>query len=645
MGKNILVVDNHPVMLKIMTNLLEKEKHHVVTAENGLAALDILTTFTPDIVFLDLVMPHIDGEKLCQIIRGVPKLKDVYIIILSAIVLEREIDINAFGANACIAKGPLNKMAQKVLLALEKSNQRSPAFLPDQIIGREDVFPRHITTELLSVKRHFEVILKSMGEGILEITPEGRIVYVNPAVISLINLPENKLLGSNFTDLFQETDRQRIKSYLAAMDTQPQTVNEEVSLIMNSKQISLRLLPILDKEDQPIIIILNDLSERKRMEAQFLQAQKMEAIGTLAGGIAHDFNNLLMVIQGNASLMLLNVDPSHPHHEMLTSIVKQVQSGSKLTNQLLGYARKGRYEVKPIQVNQLVEETSKAFGRTRKEITIHRELANDLFPIEGDLGQIEQVLMNLFVNAADAMPQGGDIFLKTINIPYGDIRGKLYNPKPGDYVLLTVTDTGMGMDPKTLDRIFEPFFTTKELGRGTGLGLASVYGIIKGHGGYVDVESEEGRGTTFKIYLPASNREIQKTIEVPDHIIKGTGTILLVDDEEMVLEVGERFLKVMGYQVLTAREGREAIEVYKKHRDTIDLVLLDIIMPNMKGGEVFDRLKEINPEVTVLLSSGYSIDGEASNILERGCSGFIQKPFDMNQLSQSIGALLKKNSI
>jgi PAS domain S-box-containing protein len=536
-------------------------------------------------------------------------------------------------------------MAQKVLLALEKSDQKSPAFLPGQIIGCEDVFPRQITTELLSIKKHFEVILKSMAEGVLEITPEGRIVYVNPAVISLINQPENKLLGSNFTDLFQETDRQRIKSYLAAMDTQPQTLDEEVSLITNSKQISLSLLPILDKEDKTIIIIFNDVSERKRMEAQFLQAQKMEAIGTLAGGIAHDFNNLLMVIQGNASLMLLNVDPSHPHHEMLMSIVKQVQSGSKLTNQLLGYARKGRYEVKPIQLNQLVEETSKAFGRTRKEITIHRELANDLFPIEGDLGQMEQVLMNLFVNAADAMPQGGDIFLKTINIPYGDIRGKLYNPKPGDYVLLTVTDTGIGMDPKTLDRIFEPFFTTKELGRGTGLGLASVYGIIKGHAGYVDVESEEGRGTIFRIYLPASKGEVQKTIIGQDHIIKGTGTILLIDDEEMVLEVGERFLKVMGYQVLTAREGREAIEVYKKHRDTIDLVLLDIIMPNMKGGEVFDRLKEINPEVKVLLSSGYSIDGEASKILERGCSGFIQKPFDMNQLSQSIGPLLKKNSI
>jgi signal transduction histidine kinase len=169
-----------------------------------------------------------------------------------------------------------------------------------------------------------------------------------------------------------------------------------------------------------------------------------------------------MVIQGNASLMLLNVDPSHAHHEMLLSIVKQVQSGSKLTNQLLGYARKGRYEVRPIQLNELVKETSNTFERTRKEIRIHRELANDLFPIEGDSGQIEQVLMNLFVNAADAMPQGGDIFLKTTNIPHRDIRDKLYDPKPGNYVLLTITDTGIGMDPKTLEHIFEPFFTTKD---------------------------------------------------------------------------------------------------------------------------------------------------------------------------------------
>jgi two-component system cell cycle sensor histidine kinase/response regulator CckA len=644
-GKKILVVDNHPVMLKFMADLLEKEKHHVVTAENGLAALDILNTFTPDVVFIDLIMPHISGEKLCEIIRSMPKLKDTYIIILSAVAAEGKINTSAFGANACITKGPFNKMRQHILLALEKSDQRPSAFVPGEILGREDIFPRRITTELLSIKRHFEVILNSMAEGILEITPEGRMVYANPGAVSLINLPENKLLGSNFTDLLQEADRLIIKDYLRAMGIQPQIMTEEVSLTINSKEISLSFLPVEDQEHKTIILILNDLSERKRMEAQFLQAQKMEAIGNLAGGIAHDFNNLLTIIQGNASLMLLDVDSSHPHYEMLLSIVKQVQSGSRLTKQLLGYARKGKYDVRPFQLNQLVEETSKTFGRTRKEITIHRELADDLFPIEGDIGQIEQILMNLLVNAADAMPTGGDIFLRTINIPHGDMKGKLYNPKPGDYVLLTVTDTGIGMDPKTLERIFEPFFTTKELGRGTGLGLASVYGIVKGHGGYIDVESKELRGTTFKTYLPASSGEVYKIIEAPEHIIKGTGTILLVDDEKEVLEVAEKLLKAMGYHVLTAWEGREAIEVYRKHRETIDLVLLDIIMPDMKGGEVFDRLKEINPEVKILLSSGYSIDGEATRILQRGGKGFIQKPFDIEQLSQSIRAILWNNSV
>jgi len=644
-GKKILVVDNHPVMLKFMADLLKKERHHVVTAENGLAAIDILNTFTPDVIFIDLIMPHISGDKLCEVIRRMPKLEDAYIIILSAVAAEGEINASAFGANACIAKGPFNKMRQHILSALEKSDQKPSAFLPGEIMGREDVFPRRITIELLSIKRHFEVILNSMAEGILEITPEGRIVYANPAAISSINLPENKLLGSNFTDVLQEADRLRIKDHLGAMGIQPQIMTKEVSLITNSKQISLSLLPVAEEEHKSIIIVINDLSERKRMEAQILQAQKMEAIGTLAGGIAHDFNNLLMVIQGNASLMLLDVDPSHPHYEMLSSIVKQVQSGSRLTNQLLGYARKGKYDVRSFQLNQLVEETSTTFGRTRKEITIHREPADDLFPIEGDIGQIEQILMNLLVNAADAMPAGGDIFLRTINIPHGDMKGKLYNPKPGDYILLTVADTGIGMDPKTVQHIFEPFFTTKELGRGTGLGLASVYGIVKGHGGYVDVESEKGQGTTFKIYLPASKEEVYNTIELPDNILKGTGTILLVDDEEAVLEVGEKLLKVMGYHVLTAREGREAIDVYKKHRETVDLVLLDIIMPNMKGGEVFDCLKEINPDIKVLLSSGYSIDGEASKILERGGKGFIQKPFHLERLSETIRAILGNNPV
>ena len=248
--------------------------------------------------------------------------------------------------------------------------------------------------------------------------------------------------------------------------------------------------------------------ERKKFEAQLQMSQKMETIGTLAGGIAHDFNNLLMGIQGNASLMLMNIDLHYPYYEMLKSIEKQIQSGAILTNKLLGYARKGRYEVKPTNLNRVVEETSRTFGRTRKQITIHKNLAEDLFAIEADKVQIEQVLLNLFINASDAMPGGGELYLETKNVTHKDMRNELYElykSKAGNYVKLTVRDTGKGMDEITMERIFDPFFTTKEMGRGTGLGLASVYGIIKTHGGYINVESKEKQGTTIKIYLPATD--------------------------------------------------------------------------------------------------------------------------------------------
>jgi len=228
-----------------------------------------------------------------------------------------------------------------------------------------------------------------------------------------------------------------------------------------------------------------------------------------------------------------------------------------------------------------------------------------------------------------------------MNVTHKDMRGKPYRAKPGKYVLLTVRDTGIGMDKRTMERIFEPFFTTKEMGRGTGLGLASVYGIIKAHGGYIDVSSKKGHGTTFEIYLPASEKKVIEEKEVPVEVLKGTETVLLVDDEDTVIEVGEQMLSKLGYKVLLARGGREALELYKKNQDKINMVLLDMIMPDMGGGETYDRIKETNPDIRVLLSSGYGIDGQATEILERGCDGFIQKPFNIEQLSQSIRNYLK----
>jgi len=382
--------------------------------------------------------------------------------------------------------------------------------------------------------------------------------------------------------------------------------------------------------------------EKERLEAQLVQARKIEAIGTLAGGIAHNFNNLLMTIQGNTSLMLLNIDSTHEHCERLKNIEKVIQNGAKLTGQLLGYAREGKFEVRTISLNRLVEETSETFAITKKDIRVHRGLSTDLYGINADQGQIDQVLLNLYVNAADAMPRGGDLYLKTFNVTHKELEGKAYMVKPGNYALLTVTDTGVGMDKKTMERVFDPFFTTKGLSKGTGLGLASVYGIIKTHEGYIDVHSKEGEGTTFKIYLPASKKEVITKQQLPEEISPGKETILFVDDEDMVTDVGNEMLKVLGHNTLIAKSGKEAIEALKKDKGNIDLVILDMIMPDMSGGETYDRIKEIDPDIKVLLSSGYSIDGQADEIIDRGCDAFIQKPFKIKELSMRIREVMDK---
>jgi two-component system, cell cycle sensor histidine kinase and response regulator CckA len=386
--------------------------------------------------------------------------------------------------------------------------------------------------------------------------------------------------------------------------------------------------------------VVMDVTEKELLEKQLQQAQKMEAIGTLAGGIAHDFNNLLMAMQGNTSLMLLDVDSSHPHYEKLKNIEQYVRRGAALTKQLLGFARGGKYEVRPTDLNELMMMSAKMFGRTKKEITIQSKYQQDLWTVEVDQGQIEQVLLNLYVNAWQAMPGGGKLFIQTENVILDETYAKLFKLAPGKFVKITLIDSGVGMDELTIQRIFDPFFTTKEMGRGTGLGLASAYGIIKNHGGIIYVYSEIGEGTAFNIYLPASEKEIIREKEPLEEILRATGTILLVDDEEMIIDVGRKMLEKLGCGVLIARNGKETFEVYEKNRDRIDIVILDMIMPGMGGGEIYDKLKEINPDIKVLLSSGYSINGRATEILDRGCNGFIQKPFDMKKLSRSIWKII-----
>jgi CheY-like chemotaxis protein len=342
--------------------------------------------------------------------------------------------------------------------------------------------------------------------------------------------------------------------------------------------------------------------------------------------------------------MLLDIKPNHSHYENIKLIERCIRSGAKLTQQLLGFARRGKYVVTPCNLNEIVNRTSLIFGHTRKEITIHIKQNEDLRTVNVDMGQIEQVLLNIYVNAWQAMPDGGDLYIETDNVTFDAqyTKKKLYHASPGKYVKISVTDNGTGMDKKTLKRIFEPFFTTRHMGTGTGLGLASAYGIIKNHKGIINCYSELGHGTTFNIYLPISLSEA-KTIEDKEISLNaslGNETILLVDDEKVVAQGCRQVIEALGSEVFVALGGKEAIKIYKEKQEKIDLVVLDMIMPNMSGSETYDRLKEINPEIKVLLSSGYSIRGQATDILKRGCNGFIQKPFNMEQLSHKIREVL-----
>jgi PAS domain S-box-containing protein len=380
--------------------------------------------------------------------------------------------------------------------------------------------------------------------------------------------------------------------------------------------------------------------EREDLQLQLAQAQKMEAIGTLAGGIAHDFNNILAGIMGGLALLELELGDGSGSQTDIQEMKALVNRGAALSKQLLGFARRGKYDLKPLDLTRVVAKTSAMYGRTRPDITMKLDFAPDLLAVLMDHSQVEQVLLNLFVNAGQAMPEGGQLSLRAEPAELGDEQGALLGVPPGLFVRLVVTDTGAGMDAKTMGRIFEPFFTTKGPGQGTGLGLASVYGIIKNHAGFIGVESEIGVGTTFTLLLPATQRPVTRD-ETPTVVVQhGTGTILVVDDEEQIVKVCARLLEKFGYEVLTAAGGKQALESVRRHGAKISLVLLDMTMPEMSGRQTYEAMQRIRPGIRVLLSSGNSVEEQAQALLDSGCNGFIQKPFDAGVLATKVRELL-----
>lgn len=492
------------------------------------------------------------------------------------------------------------------------------------------------TDMLIDSEKKIRLLFERTEHALFKLDKDGRIIESNPKF--------NETFG-NITKLCDIYISEKDNKTCLERAVSGNVVHVEENVVDrkgNKLTVMLSLYPDIapDGSIKCIDGYMIDITEKKRLEERLAQSQRMEAIGTLAGGIAHDFNNILQGILGYTSLLKMKISETDPIYKPLDVIEQSANKAASLTRQLLGFARGGKYITKPINLNTAVEDVLQIISRTfDASIEIKTSLANDLWAVEADQSQIEHMLMNICINARDAMPAGGILTIETVNHVFTE--RELSNLQAVDadtrkYVVIKVTDTGIGIPKDIQHRIFEPFFTTKEKGKGTGMGLAMVYGVVKNHNGFITVDSEIGKGTTFTIYLPATEKEVRADEIKLEKISYGKGTVLLVDDEDIVRNVGKAILENCGYKVIEAADGKEAVEVYKTKKDEIDVVILDIIMPKMGGKEAFERMKEINPDIKVLVSSGYSINSTAQEIINLGAKGFLQKPYNFSDLANKI---------
>jgi two-component system, cell cycle sensor histidine kinase and response regulator CckA len=533
--------------------------------------------------------------------------------------------------------------------------------LPDQdlmISTVQDVTSRKRAEDALAASEHkYRQIVELAHEGIWSIDAAGNTTFVNPRMAEMLGYEVDEMIGRNMFSFTDERGTEIARADLAlrrqGLAEQRETDFEFLHKDGDRVYIRLHTSPVLDERGlyQGSIGMIEDVTERRRAEAErkeleqrLFQAEKMEAIGNLAGGIAHDFNNMLNIVLGNASLLELDLPPSSPMLEAIHTIETACDRGAALTRQLLGFARRGRYEVRPVNAALLIDDVAKFVRPTfDRSITINTRTAGDTWTVVGDPNQLHQVLMNMAINSRDAMPNGGTLMLSASNAELAEAETRTQpGVRPGRYVLFTVADTGTGMSKETRERIFDPFFTTKAAGKGTGLGLASAYGIVQNHGGHIDVDTELGKGTTMRVYLPASDTGRPDTAEnSPTNPMRpGTATVLLVDDEQAVRDLGASALERLGYTVLLAGDGREGFETYRSHQAEIDLVILDMSMPVQGGNATAKQLLALNPECRILLATGYSADSEAADLLTRVTISFLQKPFRAGELADAVGQAL-----
>ncbi len=502
----------------------------------------------------------------------------------------------------------------------------------------------------------YREIIESIQEGYFETDLAGGITFCNQALLNIVGYDRKSLIGATFRDFTTPRTARAMRLVFGRVFQSGKDAKASHYEIYHKDGrtliIEFAAALIKDQQGQPSGFrgILRDVSEQvkaaekeRRLQAQLQQAQKMEALGTLAGGLAHGFNNVLMAIQGNLSLIAMNLEADHPVRKHLDRINHATDKGSRLAREILSFAKVGKFVVMETNLNQILKSTSRMFLRSNSRLTVSENYQENLWPTRVDRVQIGQVLLGLYMQAAEAMPNGGELFLQSENVFLDDSATIPYGNLPGRYVRLSVTDSGMGMDDEAKRRIFEPFFSPYRPLRYEVMGLAAAYGIIKSHGGLINVYSEQGHGTTFNIYLPCARME-NSGPQIDATAARGTETILIVDDNQTASRAGRDILERWGYRVMTAENGTEAIDIYKEYHEQIHMLILDVILPDLSTDQVFKKLKKINPNVLVLLSSGYNINKQIKNLLKQGCVAFIQKPFQTHPLSSKVRSVLDRKS-
>ncbi len=632
----LLFVEDNPRDVKLTASVLERSGYRLTfdVADSPASFEKQLARGDHEIIICDYNLRDWTAIDALEIVKKSGK--DIPVVVVSGSLGDQAVvDLIKLGATDYILKDRMARLPSAIQRALEENKLREERQAAEEALRRSEA--------------NYRSLVECAPYGIYRATAEGKLLSVNPALVEMLGYnSEDELLGVNLDAGAYLDEAERIRpvepgggvKQFRGVEAKWKRKDGKIIIVRRSGR------PVYDGQGGFLYVevMAEDVTEVKLLEEQFRQAQKMEAVGKLAGGVAHDFNNLLGVILGYSGAVLEKLSTTDPLRKKVENIEKAAEKAVSVTRQLLAFSRQQVLQPKVLDLNAVVVEMEDMLRRLIGE-DIELAIATDtqLGRVKADPTQIEQVIMNLAVNARDAMPQGGKLTIETANVQLdSSYARRRYPVQPGPHVMLAVSDTGTGMDAETQARIFEPFFTTKGLGKGTGLGLATVYGIVKQSGGYIWVYSEPGRGATFKIYLPRAEEAVlaEKRPKAAVASLRGSETILLVEDEESLRKLTRELLEDRGYAVLEAGNGAKALEIAARHQGPIHLVITDVVMPGISGREVAQRMEALRPDAKVLYMSGYTADAITRHgVLEPGMA-FLQKPIRPEELAQKVREVL-----